>query len=438
VNNSLISQNRKKILLISPNFPPVNTADMQRARMSLPFFDDFGWDVQVVMVDPLYSDSKIDELLLESLPREIKIHKVKAFSKKWTSKIGLGNLGIRSLYYYYVYVNNILRTQKVDLIYFSTTLYPVCILGRFWKYKFGVPYVIDIQDPWHSDYYKNKPKNERPPKYWFSYRLNKYLEPIALKNVDGLIAVSEAYIDELKNRYFELKNIPSRTITFGVLKKDFEIAFDNAHKIKLHVSKVNGFYNLAYIGVVGIVMQKSLNLLFKSFKIGLITSPEVFQLFKMHFIGTSYAPNSDSKKSVIPLALKYGLNSYVFEETSRIGFYEVISNLQSVDGLLVIGTDDSNYTASKLYPYIMINKPLLAVLNPLSSAVTVMKKCNAGDILYFDEDVEISYNKFKYYLENIINNIKYETNWQEFEKYTAKEMTRRQCELFDKVIESTI
>jgi hypothetical protein len=79
-------------------------------------------------------------------------------------------------------------------------------LGAYWKKKHGIPYVIDMQDPWHSDYYKNKPKAERPKKYWISYRLNKYFEPIAMKNVDGLISVSKAYIDTLKQRYPQLQH----------------------------------------------------------------------------------------------------------------------------------------------------------------------------------------------------------------------------------------
>ena len=89
--------------------------------------------------------------------------------------------------------------------------------------KLGIPYVIDIQDLWHTEYYQNKPKQERPPKYWFSYRLNKLLEPVAMKNVDGLIAVSQAYITTLKERYPTIKNIFSATITFGAFPKDFEI-----------------------------------------------------------------------------------------------------------------------------------------------------------------------------------------------------------------------
>lgn len=93
------------MLIISPYFPPSNAADMQRVRMSLPYFSDFGWVAEVVVVHERYSDVIKDPLLLQSLPANVKIYKVKAFDKKWTSKIGLGSMALRSLPYYFLKVN---------------------------------------------------------------------------------------------------------------------------------------------------------------------------------------------------------------------------------------------------------------------------------------------------------------------------------------------
>ncbi|MBC7913703.1 MAG: hypothetical protein H7Y07_06230, partial [Pyrinomonadaceae bacterium] len=140
----------KRVLIISPYFPPSNAADMQRIRMSLPYFKDFGWDAEVVSIDPKHSDKVKDDYLLESIPDDIPVHMVQAFSKKWTSKFGLGSIALRSLWFYRQKVNGLLKQKQYDLIYFSTTQFPVCILGAYWKNRFGIPYVIDLQDPWHS------------------------------------------------------------------------------------------------------------------------------------------------------------------------------------------------------------------------------------------------------------------------------------------------
>ncbi len=89
----------KRLLILRP-MPPINAADMQRMRMSLPYFKQFGWDAEVVTVDPAFSGIARDELLVQSIPDSIKMHTVKAFDKSWTSKIGLGSLALRSLWFY--------------------------------------------------------------------------------------------------------------------------------------------------------------------------------------------------------------------------------------------------------------------------------------------------------------------------------------------------
>jgi hypothetical protein len=178
---------------------------MQRIRMSLPYFKEFGWEAEVVVVNDQFVDIVKDPLLLETIPDHLIIHKVNALNKHKTSRFGLGSLALRSIYYYFRKVNKLLKSKSFDLIYFSTTEFNLCILGAYWKARFKIPYLIDMQDPWHTEYYRNKPKAERPKKYWFSYRLNKLLEPIAMKSVDGLIAVSSDYIATLEKHYPDLK-----------------------------------------------------------------------------------------------------------------------------------------------------------------------------------------------------------------------------------------
>jgi hypothetical protein len=94
---------------------------MQRIRMSLAYFEQFGWDAEVVAVSTEYTDVASDPLLLASVPGNINVYHVKALSKKTTTKIGLGSIALRSLYYYRKKVNALLKAKKYDLIYFSTT-----------------------------------------------------------------------------------------------------------------------------------------------------------------------------------------------------------------------------------------------------------------------------------------------------------------------------
>ena len=408
---------------------------MQRIRMSLTFFKNLSWEAEVVTVYEKKSEINQDYLLLESIPSDIKIHQVNAFNKKWTSKLGLGSLALRSFWFYFLKVNSLIKQNNYDLIYFSTTQFPICILGAYWKHKFNIPFVIDMQDPWHSDYYKNKPKSEQPPKYWFSYRLNKYLEPLAMKNVDGLISVSEAYIKTLQHRYPPTLAIPTSTITFGAFEKDFDIANRNTSLLKPAFKRKEGLIHLVYVGRGGNDMQDAIGILFMAFKKGLLEEPELFKKLRFHFIGTSYAANGKGKPSVQPLATDLGISEYVEEQTDRISFYSSIKTLLEADALMVLGSNDKQYTASKIFPYILAKKPLLAIFNPLSSASNIIKECNAGTVINLLEREKGIKEIFSFLLELIRNPFKdNKTNWANFTSFSAENMAMRQCELFDKVI----
>lgn len=424
----------KKTLIISPHFPPINAADMQRIRMSLPYFEQLGWQAEVVTVNENKVDMVKDPLLLESIPNSIIIHKVNALSKKWTSKLGLGSLALRSLWFYRKKVNQLLKSQRFDLIYFSTTEFPVCILGAYWKKKFNIPYIIDMQDPWHSDYYQDKPKNERPKKYWFSYRLHKYLEPIAMKNVDGIISVSDNYIETLKLRYPNLKNTPCKVITFGANELDFKIAKENDKGLNLYFNTSAQKTNLVYVGRGGFDMRDAIEILFKTFKKGLSHNPALFENIHFHFIGTSYAPNGKGTATISPLAEKLNLAKFITEHTDRIGFYESIKQLNAADGLIIIGSNDSSYTASKLYPYILAKKQLLAIFNENSSAAKIIAACQAGDLITFNQNEDEAYRILTAYLIKIKNNTAVSTSFTTFEPYTASFLTKTQVQLFNKVI----
>lgn len=405
--------------------------------MSLSYFKEFGWEAEVVYVDEKHSEMPKDELLLQSIPADIILHKVEAFPKKWTTKVGLGSLALRSLWFFHQKMMLLLQAKNYDLIYFSTTEFPVCILGRFWKKRFGIPYIIDMQDAWHSDYYQNKPKNERPAKYWFSYRLHKYLEPIAMKNCDGLISVSADYITTLQQRYPQLKNKTSAVIPFGAFEKDFEIARNNFEKCPPFISKSPDKFNVVYVGRGGADMRTALEILFSALNEALENEFELFSKLHFYFIGTSYAPKHSAQKTILPTAEKFGVEKQVTEMTDRIGFYSTINTLLAADALFIPGSDDPQYTASKIYPYILTKKPLLAIFNLKSSAINILKSYGAKYVYNHEQVTNADFiNFFKEFINGYHQEEKYDADT--LEKYSSRQMTLNQCLLFDKVINGKI
>ena len=331
-------------------------------------------------------------------------------------------------------VDGLLGDRKFDLIYFSTTQFPVCVLGGYWKKKWGIPYVIDIQDMWHSDYYKSKPRSEQPPKYWLSYRVNKYLEKIAMRQAGGLIYVSQKYQDILAERYPHLQSIPHRTLTFGVSDTDFSIT-RNHSEISPAFKVDDSCIHLVFTGRGGHDIADSLKLLFTAFKKLLEKNPDAEKL-RFHFIGTSYAPAGTGEYTVLPVAKSLDVVNYVHEQPDRIGFYESIASLLAADAIFIAGSNDPNYTASKIFQYIQAEKPFFALFNSQSSAVRILKECCGIDALTIDS----SFSETTERLENILTDILYQRsvkpiiNNEIFRQYRADTLTEKQTQLFDLIL----
>jgi hypothetical protein len=104
--------------------------------------------------------------------------------------------------------------------------------------------------------------------------------------------------------------------------------------------------------------------------------------------------------------------------------------------LILPGSDDPQYTPSKVYPYILAGTPLLAVLHDQSGACDVIRSTRAGRVVTFGGSGGAANELYRAWREMLEpSNGVPETDWQAFEPYTAREMTRRQCEFFERVIE---
>ncbi len=427
---------KKRVLIISPHFPPVNAADMHRVRQSLPYLKEFGWEPVLFTVEPGCVEGAKDDLLLETLPAGTEIHRVKALSASLTRTVGVGNLGIRSFPYLRREVDRYLRKNRVDLIYFSTTVFVSVALGPHWKQKFGVPFVIDLQDPWRNDFHLSTPRRKRPKKFWFDYRLNKMLEARTLPECSGVIAVSSGYVRMMKERYPSTQNTPCLTLPFGALPHDFRIA------AALPALRTNhDTIDVVYIGRGGSDMAKAVKILFTAFARGLQSNPQLFSPVRFTFIGTSYASEGKGIKTIQPLAEQMGIGSYVTESTDRLPYFQSLKRLQEADLLFMPGSTDPSYTASKLYPYIMAKKAILALFNEQSSVVDILAKTRAGEVVTFRNDEKITHVgiRLQPVLTALLEKLPFQpaTDWEAFEPFTAREMTRQQCDFFDKVVEKS-
>ncbi len=428
----------KRVLIISPHYPPVNAADMHRVRHSLPYFKELGWEAEVIAVDSKFVEANsLDELLLNGIPEDNKVHYVKAWEIHKARMFGLGSLSIRSFLHFRKKGNALLRSGKFDLVYFSTTAFHVMALGPYWQRKYKVPFILDIQDPWRNDFYLDKPKSERPPKFYLNYCIDKYLEKKTIPKATGIISVSKGYNDIFLERYSNLKPEKLTVIPFAASSADFEIMHQHVRSFE-PAAFTKDKTNIVYIGRGGHDLGYAIEILFAAFEKGLKQHLTGFKNVHFWFLGTSYAPKGTGKQTILPVAIKYGLEKYVTESPDRLTYFETLFLLEKADILFVPGSVDKAYTASKLYPYILAKKPLFGIFYHTSSVVEVLKKTKAGDIICFEtvEDPEQYIELCLNLLVKLISQKDWQvqTDWEAFESYSAFSLTKAQVNFFEKVL----
>ena len=77
------------------------------------------------------------------------------------------------------------------------------------------------------------------------------------------------------------------------------------------------------------------------------TEPALAARVRLNFVGTSNQPNDDASYRVIPIAEEVGVAEAVREIPRRIPFLQALKVLAQSNGLLLIGSDEPHYTASK-------------------------------------------------------------------------------------------
>jgi hypothetical protein len=376
----------KRVLIVSPHFPPSSTADMQRVRMLLPFLGANGWQAEVLSVAPAQVAAPLDPWLVDGLPRDVPVHRVEALGRRHARIPGLGTLGMRALPKLAAAGDRLLARGNFDLVYFSTTVFEVHLLGPRWKRKHGVPFLMDFQDLWVSDYYREHPDVVPPGgrlKYALASALHRWMEPRVLRHCSGITSVSPDYPRLLARRYPWLPTLPSLVQGFPGAMRDLERLPPQDDGRPLFGGN-DGLRHWVYVGRGGADMGKALRALFRALRDH--TTTTFRESLRLHFIGTSYAAAGTGTPTIAPIAAEFGLEALVRESPDRIDYSRTLACLRAADALLVPGSDDPAYTASKIYPYLLAGRPLLAVFHARSTVVDLMGRAGGGVCIPFDSD----------------------------------------------------
>jgi len=417
----------KKILIIYPHFPPSNLAGIHRPRLFAQHLPSFGWEPIIITVHERFYEETNDFDLVKLLPKGLRIEKVKAYKR-----IGpIGDIGIRGFLQLYKKANSIIKNEMIDFVYIPIPSFYCALLGRLLHNSTGIKYGIDYIDPWVHNF---PGSNKILSRHWFSTKLAKILEPIAVRKASLITGVAEGYYAPVLQRNPHLNTQAIRgAMPYGGEENDHTVA-TALQKQPYLFKKVQNKMQFVYAGAMLPKAYEPLEEIFKA----IAANKNQFNDAEFHFIGTGKLANDPLSFNIKPYAEKYGLwNTIVFEYPKRIPYFDVIVHLNAADAVFILGSTEPHYTPSKLYQAILAEKPVLAVLHEKSTASAILKESNAGIVLTMNEEniahlQESFLNVFSAFKIFIASFKKEQVNKEVFAEYSAFAVTKKLAFLLEK------
>lgn len=222
-----------------------------------------------------------------------------------------------------------------------------------------------------------------------AHRLATVLEPRALRTADFVTSVSDIQNAELLARHPWLDRSRMAAIPIGGDPDDFT-ALRATKRADGAVNLEPGFIHFSYVGAFLPRAEPLIRTLFRAFAQLRSDEPALAARIRFNFVGTSNQSSDIFTPRVQPIAEAEGVIGFVRELPSRVSYLDALRVLVQSDGILLIGSDEPHYTASKIYPALMSGRPLLSLFHRASSSHSILCASGGGHALAFETENELA------------------------------------------------
>src|SRR5579859_1600244 len=105
--------------MVAPDFVPSGSPPSLRVRFFATHLPAYGWDPTVITTDPRCYDWQIDVENERLLPDSIDVIRTPALPLSWTRKLGIGDIGLRTLPYHWQALRRVCRDGEIDALFIS-------------------------------------------------------------------------------------------------------------------------------------------------------------------------------------------------------------------------------------------------------------------------------------------------------------------------------
>jgi hypothetical protein len=414
----------KNILIIYPHWPPSNLAGVHRARLISNFLPEFDRHAIILTVKHEFYEEKPDFDIIKTVNPKTEV--IYTDAKPVKKPRIIGDIGLRAFSYLKKEALKIIQKQNIDFIWIPIPSFYVAILGRILYEKTKIPYGIDYIDPWVRNI-----SNRKNFRAIFSNLIARMLEPYAVKKASLISGVSKAYYQPVIDRNFKSVKPVDVAMPYGFDPNDHKIILNN---ISFPWDKYPNCKPLVYAGAFLPLSGYFTKILFNRIK-NLKNTGKLDKNIKLFFIGTG----NYTHKSITEYAKEAKIDDIVIEIRQRYPFLHILNFLSHAYGIIVIGSTEKHYTASKIFQSILSKRPIFSIFHNESSAVQILTECKAGQytVKYhpktnekvFADTIEQSFYNFTLQKNN------WQPNFQALNKYSAKESARKLVKAIEKVLD---
>ena len=142
----------------------------------------------------------------------------------------------------------------------------------------------------------------------------------------------------------------------------------------------------------------------------------------------------------MPCANRLCVAHLVREHPARIPYLDALNHLAHADAVLVFGSSEPHYTASKVFQAVLARRPVIGVLHAKSTAADILRRANAGPVVTFDETQPATarVDEIAQAFDKALADRGYapeQVDWQAFHSYSAEAMAGRLAAAFDAAVE---
>ncbi|MCP4230734.1 MAG: glycosyltransferase family 4 protein [bacterium] len=436
---------KKKVLIISYLFPPTGGGGIQRTIKIAKYLSPLGWDPYILTVKPIrykvLDPSPVDEIpeipviragsldplrlatilrgglddqeyepitSFNELTRQTGSDPISSSSftravKRIIDAIFLPDMGIFWVPFAVFHGVRLCQELNIDAVYSISPRESGLIVGLILKKLTGIPWVMDITDPWSNRYWRL-----RQPA--FTSFINKKLEYMVISGADAIFTTTRVLADYIIGRLVEKKTV--RGLNNGFDKDDYS---------GRTIVKEPGDFNIVHIG--NFSGANGVEKIIEGFANALKNNVDFRQSAKLYLIG-----GNTKKFRALKNKSEFAAN---ISAPGYLPYHDAVKAAAAADlNLLQKGSEvEEAVVPGKFYIYLGAEKPIMAVVPEGEAKRLTTELCKARFLASPEDGSEIT----DAFLRAFNDRTPQQINWEKAKRYDYENIAGEVAELLDKL-----